>query len=685
MEIGPYRIQEELARGGAGAVYRAQGPDGAPVALKLLTRVDSDHARARLLREVEAQSRLRHPHVVRLLAAGETHGQPWLAQELIEGESLDARLRRGPLQIAAAVRLVRQLANALSYVHGCGVLHRDLKPGNVLLRGEDALLTDFGLVFDEQSDESRLTATGAFQGTPGYWAPEQARGDKEQVGPWTDVYGLGAVLYACLTQRPPIDGATLAEIVTRTRYQRPTPPRELRREVPAWLSELCMRCLSVEPEERPASADEVARWLIVGEAPGQAGARGQALALGAALALAAAVGLGVWARGRGERPSLAGVAALGSVAAPEEPRDAAASAPEADVAALLREAREALEAARWDAARGVLEQARAAAPHEAEVYRLRGLLRTAEGALEAAHEDFERVLAARPERWDAWFERGRSFARLDRPAEALADCDRALELQPGVLEVLDFRATCHSMLGSYRLAIADYDRVLARLDEPRSRFNRGLCHAKLGEPEAALADFTRAIELDPGRVRPYLYRGNLHFERGDYALAAADYRRLTELRPDEPQGFELLGRSLVRLERSAATLEALDRAVALGARSATVYRDRAVSYARLQRYPEALEDFRRALEVDPREVSVFQNRGMLLVDLERYAEALEDFGRALELKPDYAHAYLERARCYADLGRGAEARADLERAEALEPRLAGRVATLRAALDAAKR
>ena len=267
--IGPYTVLDELARGGHGVVFRAQDASGRVVALKLLLahRAANPRARKRFVHEIQALRRLRHPNVVALLGSGEVGGAPWLALEFVEGESLEARLRRGPLAIPDAIRVAHQLAQALSYVHRCGVVHRDLKPANVLLRGEQALLTDFGIAHDDEAGHSRLTVTGVLLGTPGYWAPEQALGDTARLGPRSDVYGLGGVLYASLTGEPPVRASSLQEYAQALGDSGPTSPRHLRPECPAWLSTLCARCLAVDPGLRPVSADEVARELVTGAAP----------------------------------------------------------------------------------------------------------------------------------------------------------------------------------------------------------------------------------------------------------------------------------------------------------------------------------------------------------------------------------------------------------------------------------
>ncbi|MCA8925315.1 MAG: protein kinase, partial [Planctomycetes bacterium] len=298
MQVGPYRIVREVARGGMGVVYEAVDADGQAVAVKLLLeqRAQDPRTRKRFLTEIQALARLRHPNLVPILGAGEHDGVPWFALDYVEGESLQARLRRGPLPIQEALRVGQQLAQALAYVHGCGVLHRDLKPDNVLLQGDQALLTDFGLARDDDTQLSRITRSGQFLGTPGYWPPEQARGELDAVGPHSDVYGLGGVIYACLTGRPPVEASGLAESINLTVRGRITPARELRPDTPAWLDALCSRCLATDPAQRPASAEEVARALV--SAPRDVPARSDrrvwiTLATVACLALGS-LGLAAW-------------------------------------------------------------------------------------------------------------------------------------------------------------------------------------------------------------------------------------------------------------------------------------------------------------------------------------------------------------------------------------------------------
>jgi len=188
-------------------------------------------AAAHLYSETEAVARLWHPNIVHLYEAGEYGGRAYYTMEYLEGGNLAQRLAKAPLAPRAAAELAQVLARAIHFAHGCGVVHRDLKPANVLLAADGTpKVADFGLakLFDDAAQENApgvRTETGVIVGTPDYMAPEQAEGRKD-VGPSCDVYALGAVLYECLTGRPPFRAATVLETLEQVRSQEPVPPKE---------------------------------------------------------------------------------------------------------------------------------------------------------------------------------------------------------------------------------------------------------------------------------------------------------------------------------------------------------------------------------------------------------------------------------------------------------------------------
>jgi WD40 repeat protein len=266
--LGPYRLLEEIGRGGAGRVWRArQAGVDRDVAVKLLRGGAAGDAvgRERFRREAVAAARLRHPGIVTVHEVGEADGEPYLVLELVRGGSLADRLQAGPLPPRPAAELVRALADAVQHAHDAGVLHRDLKPGNVLLdadRADAPRLTDFGLARLSDGAAETLTRTHEALGTPAYLAPEQADGGSLRHGPATDVYGLGAILYHCLTGRPPFAGGHPAAVL---RAVIEAPPAALNAELPRELEAICLKCLEKDPGHRYADAaalrDELDRWL----------------------------------------------------------------------------------------------------------------------------------------------------------------------------------------------------------------------------------------------------------------------------------------------------------------------------------------------------------------------------------------------------------------------------------------
>jgi len=258
VEIGPYTIEGELAQGGQGVVYRAVDTRlNRPVVIKLLQLEGEAQAR-RMQREAKAMAQLRHPHLVALHDFGEHDGKPYLVLPYLPAPSLQRRLdQRGPLQLEHALRFTAEVGQALAVAHAAGLVHRDVKPANVLVDEQGrALLTDFGLVKQVGPGQSltlTLSVEGQFLGTPGYWPPEQAQGRHDEVGPAADVYALGGLLYALLTGKPPREVPNLQAVYQAFR-QPPQPISTFREDLPAWVERLVGACLELEPARRPSLA-----------------------------------------------------------------------------------------------------------------------------------------------------------------------------------------------------------------------------------------------------------------------------------------------------------------------------------------------------------------------------------------------------------------------------------------------
>jgi WD40 repeat protein len=259
-----YEITSEMGRGGMGVVYLARHvPLNRTVALKMIRggSLATAGERERFLADAKAIAQLRHPGIVQVFDYGTQDGLPFFSLEFCEGGSLAARLAGNPMPPREAAQLVEQVARAVQAAHDAGIVHRDLKPANVLLAAVPKV-TDFGLA--KRLDEATQTQTGAVLGTPSYMPPEQARGEKA-IGLAADVYGLGAILYECLTGRPPFRATTATETLLQVQNDDPVPPRRLVPAVPRDLETICLKCLRKEPAKRyptaQALADDLKRFL----------------------------------------------------------------------------------------------------------------------------------------------------------------------------------------------------------------------------------------------------------------------------------------------------------------------------------------------------------------------------------------------------------------------------------------
>jgi serine/threonine protein kinase len=260
--VGGYALVKEIGRGAVGVVYRGvHVATGKLVAIK--TIVDPNRRGGENVRrfqiEAAAARRLHHPAIVAAHEVGEKNGMPYLVMDLVEGESLEALLARHLPQRWIA-QLARGIALALEHAHRNGVVHRDVKPENVIVDREgQPHLTDFGLARDAAGAD-RMTQEGQMIGTPAFMAPEQA-GEVSEQGPHSDIYSLGAVLYRALTGKPPFKATSVAALLKKLLFEKPVPPREVRPDIHPDLEKIVLRCLEKDPKDRYASAGEVAAAL----------------------------------------------------------------------------------------------------------------------------------------------------------------------------------------------------------------------------------------------------------------------------------------------------------------------------------------------------------------------------------------------------------------------------------------
>src|SRR6266498_2849470 len=328
-ELGDYELLEEIGRGGQGVVYRARQKSlNRTVALKVigLGQWATQAHLKRFRREAEAAASLDHPCIVPIYDVGEREGSCYFSMKFIDGGQLDEVAQRTPISIRNAAELIAKLARTIHYAHGHGILHRDIKPGNILLdvKGEPHL-TDFGLARLLET-KSTVTHTMEVLGTPSYMAPEQAVGNNARVSRATDVYGLGAVFYQLLTGHPPFVGGTTYETVRLVLDTEPRQPRLWNPKIDRDLATICLKCLAKDPQRRYSSAlalaEDLEHWLK--HEPIRARRTGiftrgrkwvrrnptSALLVASLVALAAAIGAMIWKSEFVQRPPITGIAVL---------------------------------------------------------------------------------------------------------------------------------------------------------------------------------------------------------------------------------------------------------------------------------------------------------------------------------------------------------------------------------------
>ena len=683
--LGGYTIEAEVARGGAGVVYRGRAPDGRRVAIKLLLSARAERARRRFAREVDALRRVDHPGLVRVLDDGVHDGVPYLVLDYVEGMTLAERLeRRGPLPLREAAELTQQLARALDHAHQVGVLHRDLKPSNVLIDpGGRALLTDFGMTraVDDRLDQSRLSRTGEFLGSPGYWPPEQAAGARDQVGPHSDIYGLGALLHALLTGLPPHQGASVTELLVAATEPVP-PPSRLRPDLDPELEAICRRCLALDPVDRfPRArdlADALGRYLQGAPAPARttpawikAVAAVVVVGVGGALLRLGVRRVEAPTGGRDPAPAVATGDAVDR-ADDDAPADRADDADDAaaEVAADLDRAdalatrgRTLLDARDFAAARQALDEALAVYPKHAAALRDRGQLAFMHEEYLLAVGAWSRYLMVHPEGPDrVILARKLAQAKLMLPRFATTpDQRQALVLHRRIEDTLYDEGP--------RAALDLTRRSLALYDHPVGWAFAGLLHARLKEHAEAQRAIARAMELGPDLSVVWDRQAAVHAAAGDRRAAHHALTRAIELAPDTAALYHDRGKLAYDLGDTDAALADQGAALAAGAGAQELFirLERASIYNALGRHVEGLEEARRAAEVAPDEPRAQVVLASSLAGLNRHVAAVAVLSRLTELHPDYATGWANLGKALVTAGHPAQAIPAFERALALEP------------------
>lgn len=712
--IGRYEIRRLLGRGGMGAVYLAHDPElDRPVALKV-PRLAGPDAEERFLREARAAAAVTHPNLCPVYDVGRADGVPYLTMAYLAGPTLTEVLRQeGALAPARAAGLAAGVARGMAEAHRHGIVHRDLKPGNILLDGRgEPVVTDFGLALRAQPPRAegdtgatlhhdpRLTQSGMLVGTPAYMAPEQARGALDRIGPASDVYALGAILFELLTGRLPFPSVPLGEMV-RQLEQTPAPlPSALRRGIGPGLDAICRRALAKLPAERFASMDAFAQALAPYAAPGGRGRRWAAAAVALLLALAGAAVLYVQTD-------------HGTI-------EVRLSEPAADVQVTV------------DGNEVVLTEARRvtklrAGPHGLEVKgpdfetetQLFKVIRGQTKVLEVTLRPKTKPAPAPaptdpaprpPSRLGGLLARGRQLIAQGRPGELGPLAEEALRLDPDSPTALALRAHARATQGDLRAAGVDAEAALQRNPEtPRALFVRAYVNTEAGKFAESIADLTILVRLEPNDAVAWANRAGCYMRLGQFGQGVADASRPIDAGQVEGAAFLNRAMAYAYLGAYAKALADFDRASATGTRfNAELLRWRSAVYARSGDDEKAAADWAAARKLnaylterdrtdipDPpapparkkltaaeardleRALATFEQRRRV-GDVEACLKAAEE---ACRLDPTSAAARADRAEIWMHTGRHKDAlveaiealRLDSENPRAYSVRAAGRV------------
>lgn len=617
-EIGRYRIIDELGRGGMAVVYRATQPGlEREVALKVLRTSDMTPAQhiERFLREGQAAARLSHPNVIPVFDVGEADGVYFLAMEFVRGDTLDARVRGGGLHWKQAVAWVRDIARGLHYAHAQGVVHRDVKPANVMITESGVpRVADFGLA--RLDDAGGLTAEGTAIGTPSYMAPEQAAGETKRIGPATDVYALGAVLYECLTGAPPFTGGSVLEILRAVQMQSPAPIRDSGADVPRDLVVVVDQCLEKEPGDRYATAHDLAEDLdriLRGESVSVRpvgpvtrlgrGVRRRPAAAIAAVAVTVALGVAGWAAWYTSGGSTGGPAKRDTLRAAAKPHyDKAVE--RLDAHRRLRRAGDAPAAfAALDAAVDAIGIALREDPAYAEAYLVRARIRRQNRHLSGAISDYEAAINLDPSLIDAYYERVR--LRFDHDFATLVGLGGSDPVETAAI-------------------IEDLTHITDSDESPERRYiAAAMVQLLSGRYESAQQLASDAIRESPQSADAYSVRG---IARTTFGVVAV-----------------WTGRAVTGNAALAGGLADFDTALKLGADPVSISPGRSQVLAGLGRVDEALAEINQTVEFDNSDHLAVLLRARLLMLHGQPAAAEADLASAVELAGETAEIRVARA------------------------------------------
>jgi eukaryotic-like serine/threonine-protein kinase len=719
-DLGPrYGIERLLGEGGMGKVYLAQDRElNRKVALKLVRPELANDPRSleRLKQELLLASSISHKNILRIHDLGEATGVKYISMAYIEGSDLHDILEdAGKLPIKRALRMARQLVGALEAAHAENVVHRDLKPRNILVGKSDQIyVADFGLAKSLATDLSGMTHTGAIVGTPRYMSPEQVQG--QAVDHRADLYAFGLILYEMVTGDVPFRGASSLERMYQRVKEKPKNPQVLNPEVPDYLAQIIMGCLEKEPERRYQNAGQILRDLDTGSAPARSSARRMQdfgrrrpvwLSVAALALVLALVVLGyrtITHRLPGKTGSATAVPSLASgkyvavfplrtLGEQEWLKYLAEGIVESLSAKLFQSKAVHL------ASPAAVEKTSRNTPLEKVAHDL-GVNLVVQGSIRGEGEKIQLVISLEDigSGQRVWTE---EFSGLRQDVLTLEDqiyvkLIRALELKPSNeelaqsamhptddIEAYDLYLKARSAVRALkqRKSVNGVNAALALYEQAiKKDRNFALAYAGMADaclymydakkdsfwPEKALAAARQALQFNPNLPEVHFSLGSVYLTTGKTAEAIEELQRALQLAPNSDEGQRRLGSAYFAVGRKAEAFKAYDKAIQLNPYYWMNYNQLGLAYLQSGENERALNAFRRVTELEPDGASGYINVGVVYYREGNWKECVRAFEKAIALQPSF-RGYSNLGAAYLNLGDYKQAVGVLEKAVAMSP------------------
>jgi tetratricopeptide (TPR) repeat protein/tRNA A-37 threonylcarbamoyl transferase component Bud32 len=599
-----YQIIEQLGAGGMSTVYKARDLRlRRHIAVKENLRSDP----ALFENEALLLAELHHPNLPAVYDHFvEPDGRQYLVMAFIGGQDLEAHRVHGPLPEAEVLRWFEQVLSAVEYLHEHGVIHRDIKPGNIKLTPQGRIvLVDFGIAKRHQAGvPTMIGAQGA--GTQGCAPPEQYRGGTDQR---SDIYSLGATLYALLTGSWPPDALDL-----ETGRVRLSQPRRRNPALQGSTEAVILKAMQLEPNSRYQTVSQMQHALAH---PGLPSTR---------------ISMNT--------PTVS-----------------------ADADTYFHRGNDAYSEGDYQRAIANYTQAITLQPDDDTAFNNRGASYKAQGDYQRAIADYTQAIKLNPhDAADTFYNRGTIYKAQGDYQRAIADYTQAIKLNPhNAVDAFYNRGIAYSAQGDYQRAIADYTQALAlQSDDADTFYSRGAAYAAQSDYQRAIADYTQAIALQPNDADAFYNRGNAYSAQGDYQRAIIDYTQAILLRPDDPEFFNNRGNAYSDQGDYQRAIANHTQAIKLNPNFAVAFYNRGNAYKIQKDYQRAIADYTQAIKLDPNNAATFVCRGLAYYEKKDYQRAITDYNQAIKLNSYNVFAFFNRGLVYKAQGETIKASIDFK-------------------------